>query len=245
MGKIVNFALVLVTLIGARPTFAQEPNRDKLTVYGKVRVFAKADRATITFTIKGEGKDLSAAFEQANDRVDAVARKLRMIGLSDDVLSTSFFRSEENFGDKAFLSSKKDFKATMTATITTDSLSLLKAVVIVLSESEIERIDDISFALIDYPSIRKEALAKAIAKATEKAELICTQLDLERGKVIDIEEIRADAPEWPSVPLFKRRDSYNPFNAPMLFGGDRAAGGGIYAQEIQFDAEVRLIFALK
>ena len=79
IAAVLGFALLL-----AVPGHGQEIDQNKLTVYGKVRVFAKADRATITFEIKGEGKSLTAAFDQARNRIDTVAQQLQAIGLEDE-----------------------------------------------------------------------------------------------------------------------------------------------------------------
>ena len=135
----------------------------------------------------------------------------------------------------------------MTATITTDKLELLESVVTILSESNIESIDDIQFSLVEYQKIRQGALGQAVTKAREKADLICTQLGITRGEVIEVEEIRA---ENPTLPSFLTRRYNIPFNAPFIqvranadyIDDERAAA--IYPQEIQFDSEVRVVFAL-
>ena len=242
--RVLLFAMVLI-FISALDYQAQELDGNRLTVYGKVRVFAKADRATVTFNIKGVGRSLQLAFNDANKQINAIAERLHAIGLSEGNLSTSFFRSSENFGDKAFLSSKRDYRAIMTACITTDSLELLESIVVILSESEVRRIANITFELINYSEVRKDAMARAIDKAKEKAELISRQLGIRSGNIIEIEELKSTEPQNPWIyPLIPS----GPFNAPLVLSSSSRSenpdNSGIFAQEIRFDSEVRLVYEI-
>lgn len=239
-------ATVLI-LFGAQFGASQEVKDHSLTVYGKVRVFAKADRAKIKFDIKGVGSSLKGAFENARAKLDTIAGKLYAIGLDQSNLSTSFFRNEENLGDKAFLSSKKDYRALMVVTITTDKLELLEQVAIVLSEGSIERIEDIAFELINYTQLRKDAIEKATTAAKEKAQLVATTLGVHCGEVLEFEEIRVEAvprDEARNWIVQARSEVISPFNAGVM-GGTISGSGTIYPDEIQFDAEVMIVFGIK
>jgi uncharacterized protein len=226
--------VVLLLLINAQIGVGQEIKDHKLTVYGKVRVFAKADRAHIKFEIKGVGSSLKSAFESARVKLDTLSNRLYSIGLEPTNLSTSFFRTEENRGDKAFLSSKKDYRAVMVVTITTQKLELLEPIAIALSEGEIERIRDIGFDLTDYTQLRKDAIVKATIAAKEKAQLVAGTLGVQCGNVLEANEIRAEG-NWGS------RDPYN--NA--LLAGVVGTPSSIYPDDVQFDAEVEIVFEIK
>jgi uncharacterized protein YggE len=237
--------LVIGLLILAQSSYSQDIEENELTVYGKVRVFAKTDRANIPFVIRGFGKSLEEALGRANAKIDSVTEKLYALGLTEKNLSTSFFQSRENYGDKAFLSSKKDYRVTMNASITTDSLHLLEAIVIILSESNVERIDNVTFELINYSQLKKDALQKAVSQAKEKAEMMTQQLGVGCGDVIEIEEIRIDEPKIPS----HSRNYSDTFNEAYLFGHLAVAdeiftSPGFFAQEITFDSEVKVVFKI-
>ena len=235
------FLLFLVTIIIVVETSAQEIDRDKLTVYGKVRVFAKMDRAIVSFKIEGVGRTLKDAFSDANKKIDSISVKLFAIGLSQNNLSTSFFKNRENIGNKAFLSSKRDYKTTMSVAITTDSLDLLENIVVILSESNIEEISDISFEMVDYSELRLNAIKQATAKAIEKAKVISEQLEVQLGNAFEVEEIKQEDTEK-TISAY-RRYSHTPFNSPYLLVQDFSEmNSGLYAEEIQFDAEVKVVF---
>jgi len=91
---------------------AQEITEKGMTVRGKARVYAPANRAKVSFSIEGVGKSLEAAFDDARLKMDSIASDLYAIGLSDRDIESSFY-SGENFGNKAFWSSKRDYKATL------------------------------------------------------------------------------------------------------------------------------------
>ena len=137
------FPLVaLFVLITVQAGAAQEIDNHKLTVRGRTQVSAKADRAKIQFDIRGVGNSLNAAFDNARSKLDQLAQKLYALGLEKKNLSTSFFKNEKNFGDKAFLSSKRDYQAIMTVSVTIDKMELMEQIVIAISESGIEQIQD-------------------------------------------------------------------------------------------------------
>ncbi len=235
---------IVALFVLAQESFAQEITDNRLTVLGKVRVFAKADRAIIRFDIKGAGKTLGQAFENAKTQMDVVADGLDAIGLTDESLSTSFFQSRENYGNKAFLSSKRDYCATMSATIRTDRLELLQQIIIIISKSKIERISDISFELINYSQLRMDGLKKAVEKAREKANLISEQLGVHCGDVIEFEEIRSMEPVSPLV--IGRNKVQSPFNSSLFkYSVGQEGTDGIFAEELHFDSEVRIVYAIE
>jgi len=240
-----TFNLLLILFITAN-CLSQEILDNHLTVYGKVKVFAKADRATITFNLKGTGSSLKSAFNDAKIQMNKISTALNNVGISEKDISTSFFQSSENYGDKAFLSSKKDYRAIMTVTITTDSLELLEPMVVILSENKVENISNISFDLIDFFNLKKKGLEKAISKAKEKADLICKEFGIKYSKILSIEEIKSPEPENP----FKNYQEYPylPFNAPLLMSERSLYKGkefsSIYSQEISFYSEVKVMFEI-
>ncbi len=225
------FVFLLIT-----NSYAEEIEKDKLTVYGKVKVFAKADRAKVSFEIKGYGKSLKNAFESANTQIRTIAEKLSELGLSEKNISTSFFHSGENYGNKAFLSSKKNYKSVLSAMIITEKLDLLESIIVILSENKIERISDITFELIDFSKLRNKALKQAAVKAKEKAEIISQNLDLNLGGVLEFQEFKT----YENKLL---RKNYTPYNTYMLAEVDDSSPG-LFSQEIEFDSEIKVVYEI-
>jgi uncharacterized protein YggE len=237
--------LFIAVLFLSVASFAQEVEDNRLTVYGKVKVFTKADRANIVFQLKGVGSSLKSAFEDAEEQMSTVSARLESIGLGKKNISTSFFQSSENYGDKAFLSSKKDYRAMMTVAITTDSLELLEPAVVILSESNVERISSISFDLIDYSDLRKRGLKEAIVKAKEKADLVSKELGLMCGDILSVEEIESPGPESRAITFGRYATPFNvPFFAQESSSYEKQDEASIYSQEISFFSEVKVVFEM-
>ncbi len=225
----VVFCLLLSVSVIADEKTECKPNT--LTVSGKIKVTAKADKATISFTITGEGKSLEKAFGRVRAKMDSVATRLIAIGIDKNELSTSFFHTGENFGDKAFLSSKRDFKTSTSTTLTTNKLELLEDVIIVLSESKVENISGIKFELDNYEQIRLDALRDATSKAREKAEVM---LDVMGSKIVEV--LKVSTVTHPKV-----RNNYpNPFNASVSYGASQPAVSSIFPEVIEFETEVAI-----
>lgn len=238
-------AILLVGAVGAARAGENNEKIEKkegvITVSGKVRTFAKADRATVSFKIRGLGKSLSDAFDDAGGKMDKIAARLAKIGIKENELATSFFQSEENEGNKAFLSSKRDYRTVMMASVTTKQLDLLKGVLITLSEMEVEEISDVSFELTNYEELRKDALEQAMKRAHEKLNMICGEFGAEPARIIEAVE-SATAPRTEP----KLRQYPNPFNSATYSLSEPDAGmGGVFPEEFRFDTEVRLVVGLK
>ncbi|MCK5124901.1 MAG: SIMPL domain-containing protein [candidate division Zixibacteria bacterium] len=243
LSVILVVCLICSMSINANDTTEKKPNT--LTVSGKVKLFAKADRASIVFSVNGEGKSLEQAFNRIRDKMDSVTTKLVAIGLEEKELSTSFFHSGENYGNKAFLSSKRDYKTSMTTTITTSKLEILDKIVIALSKCGVETISEISFEIIDYEQIRLDVLKKATSKAKEKAELIAETLDIEFSGIISFREVK-QATAKKRVNLYGYENRANPFNASYEMGGDYEQGTqGIFPEDIKIESEVKVVFEIK
>jgi uncharacterized protein YggE len=239
-----RFLLVaLCILTTAQVAATQDINGRRLTVRGKVQVSAKADRARIQFDIKGVGSSLDAAFENARAKLDHLTRKLYAIGLEKENLSTSFFRNEKNFGDKAFLSSKRDYRAIMSVLVTVEKMELLEQIAVAISESSVEQIDGISFELINYTQLRKDAIEKATEAAKEKGKLVAGSLGVQLGEVLEFEEMEPSKIQSSGSRASTFRSGRNPFNAYLPVQADYQSG--IFSDDMDFEVEVRIVFAIQ
>jgi len=244
--------IILASFISLAISFgiSQElgPLTNQISVLGSVQLKEPADQASFSFSVKGVGSSLRLAVDDANKRVKTVTGKLIRLGVRENDISTSHFYTGENLGDKAFLSSSRDYQATLTTVVTVDSLSLLDSVMYATSESEVKAVSDISFSLRDESASRKQARIEAAIKAREKAQDFATALGVTLGPVISIEEAE------PTRVLNQQtvRNYPNPFNPPTTVLSeklepssiDETRGTGIFAQTIVVTSQVRAIFSI-
>ncbi len=237
----VVFTVVLFQISPAQETKPEKKNT--FEAHGKVKVFAQADRAKVWFSIESFGKSLEGAFDGAHRKIDSIASMLGEIGLDKNDVNTSFFKSGENLGGKAFLSSKKDYRTVMSAAVTTDKLELLEEIVVILSKCEVEDIQDITFELTDYEQLRQDALERAVTKARDKAEMMSRMLGFSFAGVLEVKEIKKAWPTSHSLMRFKVAEGYaTPFNSVMVEAAE--GGSGVFAHEMEFETEVRVVYEI-
>lgn len=179
--------LIVASLVGK--ISAQSASEPEISVMGTGHVRVMADQVTIVFTLRGVGKTLEEAFKNTSRQLDTIQRGLAIVGLSKEEIYISSFRSEENYGNKAFLSSKRDYRTVTDVTITTQKLELIEKIIVCLNQYSIERIMSIDFGIVDVERALRQALKKATESAIESADSIATTVKAKRGDIIFIEEI--------------------------------------------------------
>jgi uncharacterized protein len=238
--------LTILLLFGAASISAaqcQQPPRNQITVLGSVELKEVANQVSFTFDIKGVGPSLKDAVQDANQKTRLIADKLITLGIPVQNISTSHFYSGENHGDKAFLSSSRDFQATLTTLVKVDSVPLLDAVLYTISESGPHSLSQLIFSLKDELAPRRRAREAAALKAKEKAEDMTRALGVKLGKLISLEETD------PTRVLVRgnRADYINPFNliTPNETESiDESRGSAFFAQTIFFTSQVKSVFEI-
>jgi len=242
--------LVVLILVFSYQLFSQqaEQKTNQISVQGTVELKEKADQATLSFSVKGVGSTLRKAVEEANRKAKDISDKLIALGVKGKEISTSSFYSGENRGDKAFLSSSRDYQASITTVIRIDSLKLLEPVILTISENEVQNLSDITFSLRDEVGFRRRARIEAALKAREKAEDIARALNSTLGKVVYIDEFQ---PTQNVQAQFRggRANQFNPVYNSVLASAvvvvDESVGTGFFAQIVSITSQVYVTFELK
>ena len=220
-----------------------EQKTNYIFVQGSVELKEIADQASLSFNVRGVGANLRQAVENADKTTKTITDKLIALGVKDKNISTSSFFSGENRGDKAFLSSSRDYQANISTMIKVDSFKLLQPVLFAISESNVQNISQITFSLKDEVSFRKRARVEAALKAREKAEDIGKALNVIVGKAITIDEF---PPSQTNAMVRGINASYNTISVSGLqMGVDESIGSGFFAQTISITSQVYVTFELK
>jgi uncharacterized protein YggE len=240
--------LVAAGLISAwaqAPVWSQEITPNRISVLGTAEVTAPADRAELNFLVEGFGSDLRKAVAGAMERESEVGAKLGEFGLAKSAVATAKFSVGENWLGRAFLSSKKDFRAAIGVTVTLDSLELLQPLLFLLSESGVEMLSDIIFTARQDSALKAVAREVAMQKAQEKARQMASLLGADLGRVVAVEEL---TPLERREALYRRTGYPSPFNAlvPQNLSGMtsvREDGGAILLPgTVAVNASVRVMF---
>lgn len=180
--------MVAIGMILTVPISAKDSTGAIIDVSATAERRVMADRAEFTFTVQGLGPSLGQAVESATRATDSIVTKLIALGIGKGRISTQHFTSGENRGDKAFLSSSRDYKARITTRITVDSLSLLASAVALVSEADVDDMGSIDFSLRDETSMLRELRKEAARTARQKAEDITGELGAKIGRVLFADE---------------------------------------------------------
>jgi uncharacterized protein YggE len=230
-------------VIVVQPCQAEDMASDCITVFGKAEVLASADQADLTFSVTGYGSTLRAAVDDAKEKTKAVSKELFAVGLKETDLKTSRFHSSENYGTKAFLSNKKDYKAAITTQVTITDLDLLESVIFLLSEKEVDTLSDIRFSVKEDESFKQKARRLSVAKAKQKAVELAEPLDLSVGAVATIEEIpQPDIQVRSSLNLYELQKTSYLLSANATMAQERA---GFFTGTIQITAVVKVVFKIQ
>jgi len=243
--------MALILVYGTLFAQEKEQKTNYISVQGSVELKEIANQATLNFSVKGVGASLRQAVENADKNTKIVTNKLIALGIKEKNIATSSFFSGENYGDKQFLSSNRDYQASITTIIKVDSLKLLQPVIFAISESDVQNMSQITFSLKDEVGFKRKARIEAVLKAREKAEDMTKALDVTLGKVISIDEIQ------PSQNISMNASSpagrtkiygVSPFNAVVGYqvgAVDESIGTGFFAQTISITSQVFVVFEIK
>ncbi len=236
--KIITVSSLLLLHLVAQPMDAQETSihENRMTVFGSGTIDVPADRARLNFTVKGFGSTLHEAVTVARTKVNEITSSLIAQGLKESDFFTSRFVSGDNFEGKAFLSSRRDFRAQIDVSVTIDSLDILESVVSTLSKGNLERLSDISFSLRSDSSMKLEARRLAVENAQIKAGIMAKQMGLEVGRALSIEELLS----------YNDTDFYIPENRALALqaGFIRSGGASFFAQRFGVKSGVRITFEI-
>jgi uncharacterized protein YggE len=160
----------------------------KITVIGTAERKVPANRAEFAVTIEGYGSTIAESVQDATGQTASLVQLLNMMGVSADKLFTKNFSSGKNSGDKPFLSSRKDYKTTMTTAIIVDSIPILGHIVGTISEMGKSLDGDITFSLQDEQEMIRELRKSATRRAKQKAVDILEELEGRTGTIAFIDE---------------------------------------------------------
>lgn len=236
------FSVVFIILLGCFKINAQQwqsPNNfehNVIIVSGSSKTEIAADRASFYFEVSGFSDDLNSAVKSAQEKVDLISRKLFQIGLSESNLTTSQFKSSENFGDKAFLSSKRDFKALIKVQVNIDNISLLEPVINTVSIMNPDYISTLTFSLKNIEAVKILTIKEAVEKAKQKASSICESLKINLGTPLYVEEIQNNSYPYPFNSVVNLKGVVNEETTQV---------SSIFIENINVEASVKVIFSIK
>ena len=189
--------LFIIMLFCGFQLSAQELPPRTLDIVGTAEQQLTADKVSFHFSVVGLGSSLRTAVDDAKSKTDKILQSLNKLGVPSTAIQTEEFTSGENW-DKAFLSSSRDFQATVRTQVTLDSIALLEAAVLAVSDHKPGSISNVSFQLSEFEKIRRDIQLSAILDAKTQAGRIAKELGIEIKGPLNIVASTSETSPLPS-----------------------------------------------
>ncbi|MDI3507992.1 MAG: uncharacterized protein PWP48_124 [Clostridiales bacterium] len=165
-----------------------------LTAAGEGKVMAKPDRATINMGVQTEDKDAKTAQTQNAQKMDAVMKKLKALGISDEDIKTSqynvFPQYDYNNDGKSTL---RGYQVVNMVNVTVKDTAKLGDIIDQATQAGANRMDSVAFAVSEPDKYYNEAIAKAIEQAKEKANVMANTAGVKIKGTINVSEAAAQS----------------------------------------------------
>lgn len=167
---------------------AQQESPAFVEVTGNAQVSVPTDRGTIRFAVETQADDAAAATSANADRMDAVIRAVRALGIPSLELETSGYRLEPVYSRPGPGETRRveSYQAVNHVEATLGDVDELGRVLDAGVSAGANRIAGISFSASDTRSARLEAVQRAVAVAREEAEVMAAALGYELGAPLEV-----------------------------------------------------------
>lgn len=183
---------ILLMLLAASSAYCQEDNTSKIIVQGEGKASAPADRVTVVLGV--ETRDASAAIAAAENArlMNETITALLSAGVAESEIQTSSYslstsQAEEPFGSE-IRDESPEFIAANMLTVGMNRTDGVGKVLDAAVSSGSNRIQEISFSLIDPRPQKDLALTRAIEDAARKADTAARAAGVTLGRVLEISE---------------------------------------------------------
>lgn len=189
--RLIFVSLLMVGLLAACvPTTlpASPENVRSMAVSGTGRVTVVPDIASINIGVRTEAEDVKDALNGNTTQANAIADKLKGMGIEEKDIQTSNFNiyPSERYDPMTGQVQGRYFVVENTVNVTVRNLSSLGEVLSAVVEAGANNIYGISFDVEDRETAVAEARQLAIQDAKAKAEAIANDAGVQLGKLINI-----------------------------------------------------------
>ncbi len=179
-------AFVCTALTGAavRADDDRDPE-ETVTVQASASVYTVPDKARITFEVTKEGSQADSVQSEASQTAAAVTDAIEGSGVEEKSIQTSSYSLGPKYND-----SNKLIGYTATVSITVRDLDISEAgrLIGTATGAGATGVDSVQYFCSDYDDRYEEALAKAVAAAAKKADVLAHAAGRKPGDVVSVTE---------------------------------------------------------
>jgi uncharacterized protein YggE len=194
------------------------PDARTITVTGEGSVVVKPDVAKISVSVVSEGKVINKVIDDNTDKMNAITKKLKELGMSSDDITTSgyYLYPQYNYPERE-APTISGYRLEQTLALTIRNLELVDDVIDTATNLGANNIYGLTFTLDDDTAVMNEAREKAFDAAKEKAQQMASAAGVRLGDVYTFNEGFGPQP----IPIYAKSE--------MAYG----IGGGGATPDIQ------------
>ncbi len=176
-----------------------DPNTRQVNVVGSGEVQGRPDTLTANVSIESTAADVTAAMNQASDRMQAVINALTNSGIDRNDIATTNVTLQPQYGggdNPAIIA----YQASNSISVKIRNLNNASQTLGLIGTTggDATRINSVSYAIDDDSQLVKDARTRAFDDAKDRAEQYAQLAGLTLGKVISISESAGSTPPAPT-----------------------------------------------
>lgn len=208
LGAAVLFMLFVFLSASTTQKINTAPATNTVSFGGQGKVLAKPDVAIVDFSIVTESEDSKTAQDQNSAKSKTVIDFLKKQNIDDKDIKTSSYNIFPQYRYPQFDKPEiRGYQVNQMMEVKIRDLDKVSAVLDGVVSAGVNQVNNLRLTIDDPDKLKKEARAKAITDAKNKAANLRKQLGVSLGKIVNFSENVAGSP------------------IPVFF--DRAAGGGL------------------
>lgn len=213
-----------------------------ITVTGEGKVEKTPDTARISFTVQNESKDVATAQKIVSDKIDAVTKALKDLGIDEKDIKTDSYNSYPQYdyppcyaGNCPSNTPKlRGYQVSHAITVAVKDLTLTDKVLGVLGTAGVTDMSGPNFGFEDDKVVAREARDAAIADAKDEAQKLADSLGVKLVRIVSFSE--------------------NSGGYPMpMYAQDAVAGGAVKAESApslpvgsqKVDSKVTIVYEIR
>jgi len=192
MLKRILFIFVIFSLALLIQAALPKSENTRIMVEGTALVKARPDLAYLTLGVEQLDKSATLAQQNASYKMNKIISSLEKLGIGRDKMETAWVNLSPRYDYDKGQTKLSGYTANQQIKVTVDDLEKLGKVMDAVSTAGANNIGGLSFSIKDQSSYKKSALQNAYQEAKTKAETLAGSAGMNLGKVIQINEGRAE-----------------------------------------------------
>ncbi|MET7983428.1 MULTISPECIES: SIMPL domain-containing protein [unclassified Streptomyces] len=165
-----------------------------LSVFGAGSVRAEPQLVRVRLAVDLLESSPDEAFRKAGTAVSGLREAVRRHGIPDASVSGSKLKLNSEYDGYGAGRKFLGYRCQASYTIETEAVDDLQQLIVDAVDAGANRVDDVTFDVLDKPAMRDEARRRAVAAARRKAEVYAQAAGVSLGTVLHVQDV--DAESW-------------------------------------------------